>query len=56
MGHLDSVKVLASLGAEVSVRKKDWPIPVLAAAGEGHWEVLKALASLGADLNVADSD
>jgi ankyrin repeat protein len=56
MGHLDAVKMLASQGADVKVRKEDGPTPVLVTVGEGHLEAVKALASLDTDVNVADRD
>jgi ankyrin repeat protein len=47
-GHVEVVKALAALGADVTRPMRDGTTPVFIAARQGYFGVVKALKSLGA--------
>ena len=55
-GHVETVKVLLSAGANLEATDKDGWTALMWAAEEGHVEVVKVLLSAGANLEATDKD
>ena len=53
-GKTDSIKCLATLGADVNARDKYGYTPLFMAASAGRTDSIKCLATLGADVNIED--
>eukprot|EP00617_Octactis_speculum_P026289 CAMPEP_0185756606 /NCGR_PEP_ID=MMETSP1174-20130828/15023_1 /TAXON_ID=35687 /ORGANISM="Dictyocha speculum, Strain CCMP1381" /LENGTH=174 /DNA_ID=CAMNT_0028435633 /DNA_START=77 /DNA_END=601 /DNA_ORIENTATION=+ len=49
-GHVDAIKALAELGADVNESQKNGATPVLIAAHQGHMDAIKLVYKLGADM------
>jgi ankyrin repeat protein len=49
-GHLDVVKALIALGADVNAKTRDGRMPVIPAVENGHVEVVRLLLEKGADV------
>jgi ankyrin repeat protein len=52
-GHVDAVRVLVEVGAEVEASAADGATPLHVAANHGHVAVVKTLVELGADKEAA---
>ena len=50
-GHVNAIRVLAGLGADVSTPDKNGATPVYIAARKGRSDVIRVLAELGVDVN-----
>jgi ankyrin repeat protein len=50
-GHIEAIRALCELGADINTPSKAGVTPVCVAAAEGHEKVVKLLRKLGADLN-----
>lgn len=50
-GHLQSVKTLVELGAEIDFADPDDSTPLMVALMNGHWDTAKFLIEAGADVN-----
>ena len=55
-GHLDAVRALLLVKADVESRDKDEWTPLLCAASKGHNEIVQTLLQVGADLEAKDKD
>jgi ankyrin repeat protein len=55
-GHVDAIKTLVGLGADVKTPANDGGTPVYMAAQEGHVDVIKLLVGLGANVNTPADD
>ena len=55
-GHVETVQLLLSAGADKDKADNDGKTPLIRAAGEGHIETVRLLLSAGADKDKADSD
>lgn len=53
-GHLDVVKELIALGANIEDRSNNWKTPLLWASLWGHFPVAKYLVSIGANISATD--
>lgn len=52
MGHLEVVKLLLRLGAEVDAAREDGATPLFKATHKGHLEIVKELIKHKANLNL----
>ena len=53
-GHLDAVRALLLVKADVEARDKDGWTPLHYACHEGHIEIVQTLLQVGADLDAKD--
>ncbi len=56
LGHLEVVRSLLEVGADVDGRDKDHATPLVRASEEGRFEVSKLLIEHGTDVNSPDLD
>jgi ankyrin repeat protein len=56
VGHVDVIKTLADLGADVNTPSNDGFTPVAIAAQKGRVDAIKTLVDLGADTNTPTND
>ena len=49
-GHVDYIRVLAELGANVRQATRNGTTPIIIAAQQGHVDCIRVLAELGADV------
>ncbi len=50
-GHVESVKALLEVGAEIDFTDPDGSTPLIVALMNGHWDTAKLLVEAGADVN-----
>jgi ankyrin repeat protein len=50
-GHVEAIRALCELGADINAAHKDGVTPVFGAAARGHEKAVKLLRKLGADMN-----
>lgn len=55
-GHLDTVCMLATLGADLQARNSGGGVPLYLAASGGHGRCVEFLLDAGTDVNVSDED